>query len=331
MKERNTDIDMLRGLSMFVMILIHTNAYHLGNKLAYILWDVSQFAVPVFLFCAAYIFFRKPFVFTPQTYTAYIWKRVTRLLIPYYLFLPIWLLIIYLHKPSDVTHAYIEQSLLLSGGFDASWLVLLFIYLTLLMPVISFVYQSKPALLWLYALLCAGVAFFFLDNKLPFPFRQTMWLTWPLIVLFSLYVVHFESRKWFFVRTILLTGALFFLVHAYQYANGHSLAQFHNKYPPNLYHLSYGFMTITGLYALARLKAFNLSGIRNLFSFLSTNSYPIFFIHFFILIAIRFWGGSLKLGWVEFFLVTLVSTLVVQWTLNRILYFFSMLKKANPS
>src|SRR6266403_5134039 len=98
MTERNQLIDNLRGVSMIVIILTHTTAFFPGDKVAYLLWNWSHFAVPIFLFCSAYLFLKKSDD-KPLHFFSYLKKRVVRLLLPYYLFFFFFLIALFFISP----------------------------------------------------------------------------------------------------------------------------------------------------------------------------------------------------------------------------------------
>src|SRR5579864_4521172 len=146
MKERFSEIDDMRGLAILAMVLIHTNAYFLSDKIAETLWNYSQFAVPVFLFCSSYIFFRNRPTHGVMLPFTYIKKRFMRLLIPYYIFAVIYILVSYFEEPAKITGQYILQSLFLVGGIDINWLILLFLFLTFLMPIFTYLEEKQKKL-----------------------------------------------------------------------------------------------------------------------------------------------------------------------------------------
>lgn len=92
---RNSTIDSLRGLAIVAMIMLHTNAYFLsrGGWVSFS-WNWLHFAVALFVFCSVYLFWKKAPA-QPYPVMEYIKKRVLRLLIPYYMFLLVFLQIIY--------------------------------------------------------------------------------------------------------------------------------------------------------------------------------------------------------------------------------------------
>ena len=68
MTQRDQLIDNLRGLAMIVMILTHATAYFPNDIVSFTLWNWSNFAVPIFLFCSVYLFIKKIWIATGSLY-----------------------------------------------------------------------------------------------------------------------------------------------------------------------------------------------------------------------------------------------------------------------
>ncbi len=317
--KRNEAIDMLRGLSIFAMVLLHTNAYFLSIPLVFFIWNYGQFAVPVFIFCSSYLFFTKKYFFGSwsEVFT-HIKKRLPRLLVPYYIFAVIYIFLQYLKEPSRVTLRYLFQNLTITEGISINWLVLLFVFFTFLMPLISYMWSHKKILFYLYVFLSMGSSVVFMFYQPTVNYRFIMWLPWSLIIVFSFLIAKNEHRKWFFRSFFLFWLAVFVTTYFIQREVGHSLRMFDNKYPPNLYHLSFGLVSIPTLYFLVRKGLFSLPLLKRFFYFLSINSYPFYFLHWIVLYVITVFL-RIEFNWASFFLTVLLTTMVVQVLLNRLL------------
>ncbi len=327
MKERNLSIDLLRGFSIFAMILIHTNAYFLHKKTAYLLWDLSQFAVPAFIFCSSYLFFQREFVFTTASLLTYAKKRVLRLIIPYYLFLIPLLLLTYFAEPGKITARSILEHITLTGGVDINWLILLFLTFTLIMPWLHHSWKKRSTLLPLFAVLSTSTTVLLLFVSFPFSYKWIMWFPWSLIILFTIYVVSYEKKSWFYPVTLGGTLLVFLATRFLQLQLGHSVIQYYNKYPPNLLHLSYGMFTTTLLYFLFQKQIFHITPFKQLLVFLSTYSYSIYFVHFLLIFYVTVSWKQIEFTWQKLFIVILALTILTQCTINGVRYLFSALKR----
>lgn len=322
--QRIEEIDMLRGLSMFIMISLHTNAYFLSIPFVFLLWDFGEFAVPIFIFCSSYLFFMKnPSPPSWKGIFLHIKKRFVRLLVPYYLFAVVFTLLELIKEPWKITFRYIIENILVVGGIPINWLVLLFVSFTFLMPFILYIYTRRRVLFYLFIFLSAASAFLLMFYPFPLNYRFIFWLPWSLLVVFSLIIIKNEKQRWFFPLVFLVSFFVFLLLRYLQLSLHHSLTMFDNKYPPNLYHLTFGIVSIVGLYVLAKRGLFSVPLIKNLLFFLSKNSYSLFFIHW-IIIYIATVLFHPKFNWWTFFLTVLSVSLVSQFVLN---YLFSILKR----
>lgn len=319
------EIDMLRGVSIILTIMIHTNAYFLSQRVAYITLELSQFVVVFFIFCSAYLFFQRPFVLTISTFISYIKKRVVRLILPYFVFLFFYLILVFMADRAQITSSYVLKNIFLTGGVEFNWLVLLFVELALLFPLISHFEAKHPLILHGYTILSFISALVFLKyTPLPY-FRYVMWLPWSLIPIFTLYFVRYVGNGWFLAATLFVSSILFSLSQFFLLSSKHSLQMYSNKYPPNIYHLSYGVAFLIIFYLAAKKGLFSFSPVQKVVHFFSVNSYPIYFIHVLITYALIVFVRA-RFTWISFFLVVAGATAIAQMILNKILFLWSQKK-----
>ena len=314
-KRRNNNIDYLRGLSIFIMVFLHASSYYLNTNLVRVLWDYGHFAVAVFIFCSAYVFFIKKFEFNLKYILAYIKKRVFRLIVPYYIFLFFHILLLFIGK-SKISFSYVVKSITLTGGIDLSWLVLLFVELIPIMILVKYLVEKRKGLFYLYTTISLVSALVFIFFKPPIDFRFIMWLPWSSVICFTWFLYFFEKKSWFYYMTSIFFLSSFILLRTMLDITNSSLVLIKNKYPPNLYLISYGLLLITILYFLAKKGAFSVFSIKKFLNFLSTNSYSIFFIHVLVIYAIRRFIGSSNFNWIGFFIVVFITTIIIQHLLN---------------
>lgn len=309
-------IDLLRGLAILVMILIHTNAYFLSDKIAFTLWNYGEFAVPVFVFCSSFLFFQKHTVITPHTFFPYIKKRFLRLLIPYYIFLLFFFPLLFFLERQKLTFKYIFQSVFLISGVDINWLVLLFLMFSFLLPVLSFFAQKKRSIFICFSLVSFLSSVLFLFIPPPFHDKYILWLPWSIIIIYAWCVVKYGGKKWFYPSTFISALILFMILSMLHISPHQSMNLHENKYPPNVYFLSFGVLSLSGLLYLAQRGVFN--PFRKLLIFLSLYSYQIYFIHYFLLIAITICFRRFVDSWTSLFLVVFFLTMFVQLAWNKV-------------
>jgi peptidoglycan/LPS O-acetylase OafA/YrhL len=308
---RFLEIDLLRGIAMLAMILIHTCYYFLSDPTALFIWNWSQFAVPVFIFCSAYLFFQKP----KDLSLEYVRKRIGRLLYPYYIFLLFFIPIYFLINPDTSQIKYIFQSIFVIGGVDINWLVLLFIQFTIIFPLFFSMHNQNKILFYIYSVIAFVSSCLFIFYKLPFNQKFLMWLPWSVIPIFTLYFVNNHNKKSFMRIMAIISTLLFFTSYYLEVLTNHKLGMYENKYPPTIYFLSYGILMTILLYLLSKL-IMKSKLLTSFFAFLSVYSYPMYFIHYTILIVlatqVRFFTH-----WSIFFLTILTVTIAIQVGINK--------------
>ncbi len=311
MKKRLFEIDDIRGISIIVMILIHTNVYFLQYPLSYATLEISQFAVVAFIFCSAYLFFQKKQEYSWKTFFLHLWKRVKRLIVPYYFFFAVYYLFLLLKEPHKLTSSYVLQNIFVVGGLDFNWLVLLFIQMAILMPFIAYLAEKRKKLLAVYFAVAVVSSLLFLKYTPLSYYRSIMWLPWSLVLIYTYYFDKmWNNKKIFFWMTFLFAGLFVGTQQLILPIFHHSLYMYDNKYPPNLYHLAYGFLSINILFFLSKRGVFSHKIIRSVIHFFSLYSYQIFFIHILVIYAVTVFF-HIRFTWVTFFLsVTAISALI---------------------
>ncbi len=290
------------------MILIHVTAWHKADVIAFNLWNISQFAVQVFIFCSGYLFFLKEQGRESVFSVKYFAKRATRLLIPYYVFLAFYLPLEIVESPKRFSLNYIFKSLTLTGGPDLNWIILLFLSLALLIPLLLFLLRKHRFLFFIYLLAATLSSVLFLQLKTD-NYKLVMWLPWSLMILASWLFVKFHNRitsAYLALSSIATT----IILSAYLLSTNYSLLFIDNKYPPNLYYLLYGVAWISGLWFVLsfidlKKKAWNI--VR----FFSINSYSIFFIHFWVFTFMKV-VLKLDLHWGYLFAMVMITSVFVQ-------------------
>lgn len=315
MKQRLPEVDDLRGISIIVMILIHTNAYFLGNKWAYNTREISQFAVVAFLFCSAYLSLLKPYP-TLSEIIPYMGKRLKRLLIPFYIFFTFYLGFMAFALDKKYSLSYIFQSYALTGGIDFNWLVLLFIELMIVTPFIQYLFAKNKIGLYVYSFIALTSSIIFLKyTPLPY-FRPIMWLPWSFVIVYTLYFNKLWNNKKIFLAVTVLFGLIFVITQQFVLAPfHHSFSMYANKYPPNLYHISYSLFAVNIIYFLSRKQFFSSSLVQSVVNFFSVYSYTIFFIHIVVIEAVRAWIKPNN--WILFFLLVTYITALIQIGMNK--------------
>jgi fucose 4-O-acetylase-like acetyltransferase len=324
MKERDTTIDFLRGLSVILIVLIHVNAYFWTVPMANILANYSQFAVQVFVFCSAFVYFAKK---TDAPFNlSYIWKRVKRLVIPYYIFVIFFFLFILFIKHESLSLQSISKWIFLLGDRDLNWLVVLFLDFLFLMPLLRYFY-SKQILFWLFTITSILSSILLLFFKSPVHFRYIMWLPWSTVLIFTYLYVQAKHKDKFLIMTTIISGLLYGISRIVLNQQNHTLVFTENKYPPNIFYLSYGIICIVMQNLIHKKIYIEKTPLQKLFDFASKYSYPIFFIHFLYLYIFLEITPYKNFHWWGLFLILTTLSLASMWAWNKIKLFFFNVKE----
>jgi len=321
-KKRLVEIDSLRGIAMIAMILVHTCYYFIANPIAFTIWNYSELSVPVFIFCSVFLFFKKGKLYNFKNIWQYYTKRFWRLLFPFYVFLIFYIPSVYFFSnPKVDIIPYTIQSIFVTGGVDISWLVALFLELTILLPILLYLFEKQKVLFWVYSAISLIASIIFLTPNLVAHWRIIMWLPYSLIPIWTILFLKWNDSKYFYLINILGFGIPAILIQDYQILNHRTLSFFENKYPPNLYYLSFGFVALTLLYFAASKGVFKYA--QNVLDYFSRYSYSLFFIHYFVLYYFVLNINKFHFVWYTFFGGVISVTVVIQLLFR----YFSGLRK----
>jgi len=324
-KKRFEQIDFLRAISIVGVIAIHVAAFNLSTTTAFFAWNYLQFVVVAFVFCSGYILanlYNTEFS-TVSGVTVWLKKRLSRLILPFYLYflthLSLWYFFPNFFSGFGLRKSlsFILNSLLLTGGIDLNWLPLLFLELMLVFAVLLFIKGKVPYFLgYLVFSFIISLVFTFFDSFAQF-YRWIMWIPWSLVLLVALKISSLEHQSKFPEKKYVLLGSLFlslFLVLFVIYGlTGRSLIFREHKYPPDLYYLTYSLGLTMFSIILSKAKIFSRPLIKRLFLYISINSYPLFFIH---IIVLDFFFKNLRgfylfSNWIiQFLIITSISILL---------------------
>lgn len=295
------------------MILIHVTAWHKADAIAFGLWNVSQFAVQVFIFCSGYLFFLKEWGRETPFSLRYFTKRAFRLIAPYYVFLAFYLPLEIIESPQRLSFNYFFKSLTFTGGPDLNWFILLFLSLAVLMPFLLFLLRKHRFLFCFYVFLATFSSIYFLQLKTE-NYKLVFWLPWSLMILVSWLFVKFHNRLSLAYWTVSSTVTAL-LLSFYLSVQNHSLLVIDNKYPPNLYFLLYGVAWISGLWFVLSFVDLKKK-VWNIVRFFSVNSYSIFFIHFWVFTFMRVVLKT-TLPWPYVFIIVVIVSVLIQKVLLK--------------
>ncbi len=272
-------IDIAKAIGIVLIIVLHILAIFVSAKHIYfIIWDYLHFAVPIFVFASTYLFFKNE---KKLDILRYIIKRLKRILLPYWIFLFFFFIAQFLVNTQLPSLKYLYLNLSLQGGVDINWFVLLFVEFSLVFPLIKLLSKNRVLFTISFIItLSSNIALLFYHP--PLNYKYYMWFPWST-VLFLSYLISTSKKP---EKRLLITAlASFFLfILSRQFITNVSV--FNNKYPPNIYYLSYGMIWTSLLFYIA-LKIRLHSYFKVIAIYLSSAAYRLYFIHYILLYLLR--------------------------------------------
>jgi len=315
--KRDKILDQLRGFAIVMMILTHSLIPFWSNNTARAIWNWTHFSVPLFVFCSLIIFFKKPVSQNWKSYWVYVKKRFLRMLIPYYIYIAAYFTLRFFLSGPKIRAAEIIQSLYLGWG-DASWLVILFLCLSVLTPIILYIRNINKKLFYLFGSLTAASTIYFTFNGFQ-NYQIVMWLPWSVFLYYCFYFARLYRKDVNLLFSFIIFISVFALAFITHFFRNNDALLFNNKYPPDLYYLSYGLAMTSMLYYLSKIGLFNGRLIDRGLTFFSLNSYSVFFIQF-LLLDILDWTKFREIfsvsKWYSYFIIVIVLTYFVQKFIN---------------
>lgn len=317
-------IDFVKAVAILCLVVIHFLAYNLDTKINFLIWNWLHFVVVAFVFASGYL------LGTKKKIEGFSWikSRLVRLIFPFYLYLLTHYLLMFflpsLFKAPWLKNdpKFIIQSILLTGGVDFNWFVLLFVQLTIISPLLLVVSKKRVLSIFLLVIFFAISLLFFFNRPSYQSFRWTMIFGWSFVYLLGIMIGKYELKRDIPLKKyglLALFFALIFLIFDSRYLNIKNLVLTEHKYPPDIIYLSYGLM-ITFILSIIGKKLI-ANPFNPIIIFLSRHSYTIFFANYFALDLILNISGKINLlrSISLQFIFVLALTLSFNYLLNLIL------------
>ena len=275
---RDEKIDIMRFVGLAMIILAHIGAPPL-------IWQLRNFDVPLMVLVSG---LSLGFCATGQSYAAYVWKRIKRLVFPVWIFLTAYFLLIYTTGyPIQLSNAEsIPRSYLLLSGY--SWIIRVFVLVALVAPVLwRWNYQIRShtrywSLLGAVYLGYELLRYATIGSGAGEIFESTVLYLIPYALVFAVGLRLPElSRN----QVLRATVGLFVICSAVGVAlyavSGKFIFTQEFKYPPSLYYLSYalGMSGVVWLTADALLVTIKRLGLLKPVLFVAQNSMWIYLWH----------------------------------------------------
>lgn len=277
-KQRDTSIDVLRWIAITCIIIAHCNP-------PVLLAQLRNFDVPLMVFLSA-VCFKKNEQFL---YWSYVKKRVWRIVIPVWLFLTFYHILIYITTSHISLKFILETYSFVTGWYP--WIFRIFLTMALLAP---FIYTfTKKVSNNIYIILFYLILFLneFVANKcLSSAVGQMIIMTLPYALIFSLGIKInlLSNRALFFMAS---SFALFFIISGFTlfWEFEDFVPNFDYKYPPRLYYLTYALFFVLFFWNIRYriVKIVDYIGINRFVLFVGSHTMWIYLWHIIIVVALK--------------------------------------------
>lgn len=312
--DRDLSIDILRSIALLGIVLIHCGPDSL------FLQQIRNFDVPLMVYLSG-VSYSISQGNTAVNYKDYVIKRFKRLILPTWIFLCIYNLLMFITSghflPADI---FLRYSLFYTGWYV--WIIRVFFIIAICAPlVLPYFYKvtlKKSLIIILVALVVNEFISTLIDNYLYYLFVINI----PYLVFFIMGGLSNRfSNKTFFV-ILLLSSILYCSISIYLYLyNDHFVLTSSYKYPPRLYYSLYALMSITFLW-LIRLKIYSfLKYIKcdKFFLFIGSHTIWIYFWHIPLLSFVNRFN---LVFWERYLLVFIISLTITFFQNKTIDHFF---------
>ncbi len=317
LKPRDSSVDILRALSIVVMMIIHSNASFLNDPVSLWVWSYSQWVVPAFLLCSFLVGSYEVTSFAG--YWRYAIARARRLLIPYYAWLGIYIALLWFLRGSIPSSSSLIANIFFTGGNDYNWLVLLFLQSTLLGPLIIYLLKKRSYMSWIVFALSLTASVAFVQNRGYWQGHYRLWLmaSWTGIIWGILYFARlWQEKKYKAAGLFWLIAFVTYYVCSYVLVTrgGMRADMFYHKYPPDVIYFLFCLWT-TPLAYLGAVYSAKIFSEQSLFiriaRHISVHSYTLFFIHICVLAVMGAWFTRSALSYQQYIIVLFAGTALV--------------------
>jgi len=238
---RDEKLDVLRFIGLAMIILAHVNPPEW-------IFQLRNFDVPLMVIISGVAF---GLSYKGEVYSAYVWKRVKRLLFPAWIFLTVYFSVMYFFnfpKPLPATQK-IWESYFLLDGIGYVWIIRVFLLMALLAPfILKFTekYTSNTgyylSLMAIYAIY--ELALYIFQSSLTTPVgslvKNTLFYIIPYAIVFSLGLRFSSAASSSLIVAGVISGIIFVVIAIALFFNLKGIVYTQAfKYPPQLYYLSY--------------------------------------------------------------------------------------------
>lgn len=320
-KPRDFTIDLLRSVSILLMIVMHIAPSYLQYPMFNWIWSWGQWVVPAFILCSIVV--DSSNIRTLQDYLQYLWKRGSRLLIPYYLWLASYLTLMALLGHKRITLDIILKNVMFTGGADFNWMILLFIYVALALPFLRKIVEESEKISMAVLLLSFTISAFYLGDRSYWSGAYRLWMLVPwygITLGILLFLKWWKQNRWGHITTFFIVNLGIF-TYWYLYFSHFDITThtYYHKYPPDVFYVSFSLWSVILAYIIVHVFAKHIKKlplVAHFLTFVSTRSYTIFFIHILVLYSLNTVFPNKPFHYIFFSFLIFVPTLLITWSFD---------------
>lgn len=314
-KRRLYYLDFLKTVGLFCIIIAHVNPPNC-------IIAVRSFDVPLMVIISSFLANRsyKKYKATNNGIIGYYRSRFARLVFPTWLFFVLYFAVTdigtgHLHPASY----YLKSFLLTRYGVDYVWIILIYLYSALLVPIIERIGFSIKAIV--------TVILFYLAYEILYHFQigtnnMAIETTFYYIIPYGLLTYigyNLEKIKRKKLIIFIVANLIIFIATAlYLHARTGNFQQIQTyKYPPRLYYLSYGIFCSLSLMTICKNKRYEKYFNNKIIQYISSHSMWIYLWHALALFIYQ--KLHLPENWILKFLAVSISAILIVILVNKFL------------
>lgn len=306
-------LDFLKAIGLFGIIFAHVEPPGL-------IMMARSFDVPLMVLISA-ILANQSFAKKDLNVITYFISRIKRLVIPTWIFLSFYFIVQAIFNNTYSIKYYINSFLLTRYGIGYVWIVLIYLYCALVIPLFHYTKNKKILFsLTVVVYIIYEFAYFYnigTDNKF---LMSTVYYIIPYATLTAI-GFHYDSmskKLKIFICTV--SFATFISIAIYLYIKtGELVSVSHYKYPPVLYYIAYALFCSFFLLLICDKKENKLFK-NKLIVFISSHSFWIYLWHIFYLTLYKYFCQDIyNLNfWILKFIIILTTSTLTVWVQNKI-------------
>lgn len=310
-KKRDISIDILKFIGLSMIILAHTA---MSNNL---IMQIRSFDVPLMVLVSGILAVDS--YKNESSYFCYLKKRISRLIIPTYIFLSIFFVVTYIFwglKYYPFSLVQVIRTFLLIDGIGYVWIIRVYILCSMIIPILI-IFNEKAEEKTYYSLLIIIYIFYeiiyyfnILNNNIIFEYLIFYIIPYGVIMGLGIKLKRM-SKKHIMILSIVFISIFIFIAFLLNFKLSGFIKTSTMKYPPRIYYLSYAIGVSLVLYLICSLEKVKVFLENPFIKFVSSSSMWIYLWHILYLKIIEWYLGDYFHWGINFIIIYFFSAITV--------------------